>query len=100
MEPPFPSPALMLPAIDLSGPPDLDSHLNYKRREAKWKQVCSATHKEWCLCGSYLNHFRESTEPLTNSSCGPEDGGDAGEGATLGGGDISCVGGGGEERWA
>nr|QYD02360.1 ORF2 [Torque teno felis virus] len=54
---PLPGPSLMLPAIDLSGSPDLDHHTTYKRREAQWKRLVSQLHREWCLCGSFLNHF-------------------------------------------
>nr|QYD02315.1 ORF2 [Torque teno felis virus] len=70
MSEPFPNPALMLPAIDLSGPPDLDHHLNYKKREAQWKRLVSETHKQWCLCGSFINHFILPKEPL---KCGEEE---------------------------
>nr|QZE11921.1 MAG: ORF2 [Torque teno felis virus] len=59
MEPPLPGPNLMLPAINLSCTPDLDSHLAYKKREAIWKRLVSDSHKNWCLCGSYLNHFQK-----------------------------------------
>nr|QYD02366.1 ORF2 [Torque teno felis virus] len=61
---PVPGPALMLPALDLSGSPDLDHNQNYKRREAQFKRDVSNLHKQWCLCGSYLNHFKLSSEPL------------------------------------
>lgn len=47
----------MLPAVDLSGTPDIDHRVTYKKREAKWKRLVSETHREWCLCGSFLNHF-------------------------------------------
>nr|QYD02189.1 ORF2 [Torque teno felis virus]QYD02243.1 ORF2 [Torque teno felis virus] len=57
MQPPAPSPSLMLPVIDLSGPPDLDHNIHYKQREARWKRLVSTSHAEWCCCGSYLNHF-------------------------------------------
>nr|QYD01784.1 ORF2 [Torque teno felis virus] len=65
---PVPGPALMLPALDLSGSPDLDHTQNYKRREAQFKRDVSQLHKQWCLCGSYLNHFRLSSEPLKTCS--------------------------------
>nr|UWX31902.1 ORF2 [Torque teno felis virus] len=101
MEPPLPGPALMLPAIDLSNPPDLDSHLTYKKREAEWKRLVSQTHKNWCLCGSYLNHFLPPESSLKNStSCGEEKGdavsdadmaGIADESEVFGGGDISSI---------
>lgn len=61
---PLPRPALMLPAIDLSGTPDIDHHTAYKKREAEWKRLISALHKEWCLCGSYINHFILPEVPL------------------------------------
>nr|QYD02180.1 ORF2 [Torque teno felis virus] len=54
---PLPGPSLMLPALDLSGSPDLDHNTTYKRREAQWKRLVSSLHREWCLCGSFLNHF-------------------------------------------
>nr|QYD01790.1 ORF2 [Torque teno felis virus] len=54
---PLPGPSLMLPAVDLSGSPDLDHHTTYKRREAQWKRLVSQLHREWCLCGSFINHF-------------------------------------------
>ncbi|AEZ53063.1 ORF2 [Torque teno felis virus-Fc-TTV2] len=72
MQSPFPRPALMLPAIDLSSAPNLDSDLAYKKREAQWKRLISETHKEWCLCGSYLNHFLDASKPLLNKTCGEE----------------------------
>nr|QYD02153.1 ORF2 [Torque teno felis virus] len=68
MQKPLPGPNLMLPALRLSDTPNLDSDLAYKKREAKWKQLISKTHKEWCLCGSYLNHFLSSNEPLRSCS--------------------------------
>lgn len=84
----------MLPVIRLSDSPDLDSHLAFKRREAKWKRLVSETHKEWCLCGSYLNHFLPATSDLL-SCTGGEDGPGAGseeakrdEDFLAGGGDI------------
>lgn len=83
MQKPFPGPNLLLPAIRLSDPPSLDSHLAFKRAEATWKKLVSAEHKKWCLCGSYLNHFLPRTEPLksctqeeTGAEGGEEDGGD------------------------
>nr|QYD02120.1 ORF2 [Torque teno felis virus] len=54
---PMPGPSLMLPALDLSGTPDLDHHTTYKKREAEWKRLVSSLHREWCLCGSFINHF-------------------------------------------
>nr|QYD02249.1 ORF2 [Torque teno felis virus]QYD02252.1 ORF2 [Torque teno felis virus] len=76
MQPPFPSPALMLPAIDLSRTPDLDSHISYKKRECLWKRQVSLSHAQWCLCGSYLNHFLPPDQPLRNSCGDGADGGD------------------------
>lgn len=73
MQKPLPGPNVMLPALRLSDPPDLDHHLAFKRREAIWKQIVSNEHKKWCLCGSYLNHFLPSTEPLKNQTCGDEE---------------------------
>nr|QYD02156.1 ORF2 [Torque teno felis virus] len=91
MEPPNPSPALMLPALDLSSTPNFDHTLAYKKREAEWKRLVSETHRAWCLCGSYLNHFVPNTEPL-KKTCSDEEGPENGEkGATLGGGDISDI---------
>lgn len=77
MEPLRPGPANMLPAIDLSSTPSLDSYLAFKQQEARWKRNCSDLHKLWCLCGNYLNHFADKTRPL----CGEEDG--------LVGGDVA-----------
>lgn len=93
----------MLPAIRLSDPPDLDSHLAYKRREAVFKRLVSAEHKKWCLCGSAANHFIPSNLPLqTSESCG-EDGGTASgeadiitEDSAADGGEDMAVAGGGE----
>nr|QYD02321.1 ORF2 [Torque teno felis virus] len=85
---PVPGPALMLPALDLSGSPDLDHNQSYKRREAQFKRDVSLLHKQWCLCGSYLNHFRLSSEPLktcsedTDAATGGSDA-DGGEAATT-----------------
>lgn len=82
----------MLPTLDLSGTPDLDHVLHYKRREAAWKRSVSESHKEWCLCGSYRNHFISSSQPLIES-CGEggtkEDGGDGGDDPIIEGGDIA-----------
>lgn len=90
MEPPYPGPNLMLPALNLSGPPNFDHNLAYKKREAQWKRLVSETHKEWCLCGSYKNHFIKPEEPLCSSGDG-----EGALGATGGGeGDISLAGGG------
>lgn len=84
---PVPGPALMLPALDLSGSPDLDHAQNYKRREAQFKRDVSQLHKQWCLCGSYLNHFRLSSEPLktcTDDTVAASEGsGAGGEGAAT-----------------
>lgn len=73
MEPPYPGPNLLLPSLGLSGPPDLDHYMAFKRREAKWKQLVSTSHKAWCLCGSYLNHFLPSDQPLLSKTCTEED---------------------------
>nr|QYD02387.1 ORF2 [Torque teno felis virus] len=104
MQKPLPGPNVMLPALRLSGSPDLDSHLAYKRREAEWKRLISAEHKKWCLCGSYMNHFISSEEPLRSKSCSGDGGEepiiDGEEGATSGGDigdeDIVTLGGGGD----
>lgn len=74
MEPPLPGPALMLPAIDLSSTPNLDTHLAFKKREAEWKRLVSATHREWCLCGSYKNHFLPPEKSLICGDGGEDDG--------------------------
>nr|QYD02440.1 ORF2 [Torque teno felis virus] len=66
---PLPGPNLMLPTLDLSSTPDLDHTLLYKKREAVWKQLVSQTHKDWCLCGSYLNHFLKPNYSLITDSC-------------------------------
>lgn len=91
MQKPYPGPNVMLPAIDLSCSPNLDHNLAFKRKEAIWKQLISREHKKWCLCGSYLNHFKTVQEPLidkTVSECtideedtsgGEKGGGDEGE---------------------
>lgn len=84
MQKPLPGPNLLLPALRLSDPPDLDHVVAYKRREAKWKALISQEHKKWCLCGSYLNHFLKPSESLKNTETCSEDGGDGGEGATGG----------------
>lgn len=83
MQRPFPGPNVMLPAINLSDTPDLDSVVAFKRREAKWKQLISSEHKKWCLCGSYMNHFVSSSQPL----CGEEKEDLGNEGENGGGGD-------------
>nr|QYD02159.1 ORF2 [Torque teno felis virus]QYD02162.1 ORF2 [Torque teno felis virus]QYD02168.1 ORF2 [Torque teno felis virus] len=88
MEPPLPGPNLLLPALSLSGPPNLDHHLAYKRREAQWKRLVSDSHKEWCLCGSYKNHFLSPDKPLLKESCSEkedasEQGGDGAEASTF-----------------
>lgn len=64
MQKPLPGPSVMLPALNLSGPPDLDHHINYRKREAQWKRLVSQTHAEWCLCGSYTNHFLPNSASL------------------------------------
>nr|QYD02147.1 ORF2 [Torque teno felis virus] len=84
MQKPFPGPNVMLPALSLSDPPDLDHHLAYKKREAIWKKLISDEHKKWCLCGSYLNHFLPATEALRSKSCSEENSEEAG---TSGGGE-------------
>nr|QYD02111.1 ORF2 [Torque teno felis virus] len=81
MQPPFPSPSLMLPALDLSRTPDLDSCISYKKRESLWKRQVSLSHSQWCLCGSYLNHFLPPDQPLRNS-CGEDAGREDAEGVT------------------
>nr|QYD02102.1 ORF2 [Torque teno felis virus] len=85
---PVPGPALMLPALDLSGSPDLDHTQTFKRREAQFKRDVSLLHKQWCLCGSYLNHLKLSSEPLktcTEDTVADLEGSDAagGEAATT-----------------
>lgn len=70
-------PAVHSFATRLSQSPDLDSGLAYKRREAKWKQLVSSSHKEWCECGNYLNHF-----PCGGDG-GAGDGGDGGADAII-----------------
>nr|QYD02402.1 ORF2 [Torque teno felis virus] len=85
---PLPGPSLMLPALDLSGSPDLDPHTTFKLREAEWKRLISSLHKEWCLCGSYINHFILPENSL--QQCTVDAGRDtAGAGTSGGGGDIS-----------
>ncbi|QCS38451.1 ORF2 [Torque teno ocelot virus] len=84
MEKPYPGPHLLLPAIDLSRSPSLDSHLDFKRREALFKRQVSDLHKQWCLCGSYKNHFISPNYSLKKDSCSEDTGGDSGEGATGG----------------
>lgn len=70
MQKPFPGPNLLLPALKLTDPPDLDNTVAYKKREAQWKKLISNEHKKWCLCGSYMNHFLPSSQPLQKSeSC-------------------------------
>nr|QYD01787.1 ORF2 [Torque teno felis virus] len=89
---PLPGPSLMLPALDLSGSPDLDPHKTFKLREAKWKRLISALHKEWCLCGSYINHFILPENSL--KSCTVEEDKDTVGGDITGGADGICVHGG------
>lgn len=102
MEWPPPSPALMLPALDLSSAPDLSHHISYKKREAQWKKLVSETHKHWCLCGSYKNHFLPPDTPLINSSsCGGVQDGDKKEDAADPGTEedfIAGIDGDGEEK--
>nr|QYD02282.1 ORF2 [Torque teno felis virus] len=84
MQKPLPGPNLMLPVLDLNKSPDPDHSLAYKKREAVFKRQVSELHANWCLCGSYLNHFLPSNQPLRASeSCGGE--GDVGglEGGVL-----------------
>ncbi|ABU55880.1 ORF2 [Torque teno felis virus 2] len=86
MERPLPGPNVMLPAISLTDPPNLDHHLAYRRKEAIWKQLISSEHKKWCLCGSYRNHFLPPEKSLINEekSCSEDvvtgGGGDGREG--------------------
>nr|QYD02171.1 ORF2 [Torque teno felis virus] len=88
MSKPLPGPNVMLPALDLSGPPNLDHIVVYKRREAVWKRLVSASHKEWCLCGHYINHFISKSRPLEAfESCGEGEGESCG--AENAGGDPS-----------
>nr|QYD02099.1 ORF2 [Torque teno felis virus] len=56
---PMPGPSLMLPALDLSGTPEFGSSYNFtkKKRKLNWKRLVSSLHREWCLCGSFINHF-------------------------------------------
>nr|QYD02141.1 ORF2 [Torque teno felis virus] len=94
---PLPGPGLMLPVLDLDSTPDLDHHVLYKQRQAKFKRQVSLLHSHWCLCGSYLNHFLPNTEPLRNEeSCGEEKDGDevvAAGGEGVSGGNIEDTGG-------
>ncbi|WCS65238.1 ORF2 [Grizzly bear anellovirus 6] len=32
--------------------------ITFKKKEAQWKQTCSAAHKLFCDCGDWLNHLR------------------------------------------
>nr|QYD02357.1 ORF2 [Torque teno felis virus] len=77
MQAPFPGPNVMLPALRLSDTPDLDHCLAFKRREAEWKRLVSNSHREWCLCGSYLNHFLPAEAPL--KSCTEDEKEDSGD---------------------
>nr|WCS65704.1 ORF2 [Torque teno Leptonychotes weddellii virus 1] len=43
------------------GDPDLHHPLQYRKQEALWKQYCSLKHKEFCLCGDFLAHFKWPT---------------------------------------
>nr|QYD02414.1 ORF2 [Torque teno felis virus] len=83
MQKPFPGPNVMLPALRLSDPPDLDSHISYKRREATWKRLISNEHKKWCLCGSFMNHFLPPSEPLKQQTCSIEEEKEDGRGDTA-----------------
>lgn len=86
MQKPLPNPSLMLPAIDLSSTPTLDHTIEYKRKEAKWKRMISETHKDWCLCGSFLNHFLKPDQSLKNEDpCTEDAGGEEAAGAEGGG---------------
>nr|QYD02408.1 ORF2 [Torque teno felis virus] len=84
MEPPCPGPNVMLPALNLSDTPDFDNLLAYKKREAQWKQSVSASHRAWCLCGSYKNHFLPPNASLIKSSCGEEKDADLEDAITAG----------------
>ncbi|WCS65244.1 ORF2 [Grizzly bear anellovirus 8] len=33
--------------------------LDFKKKEAQWKQICSISHKQFCNCGDYLRHFEK-----------------------------------------
>nr|QYD01970.1 ORF2 [Torque teno felis virus] len=44
--------------------------------EAIWKQSVSRTHRLWCDCGQFLNHFKICAVPTTTE--GPGGSGDAG----------------------
>nr|QYD02123.1 ORF2 [Torque teno felis virus] len=85
MEKPFPGPNVMLPTLNLSDTPDLDSHLAYKKRQALWLREVSESHRAWCLCGSFRNHFLQDNQPLKNSECseGRGDGKEDVVGATM-----------------
>nr|QYD02132.1 ORF2 [Torque teno felis virus] len=84
MSEPLPGPNVMLPALDLSGPPSLDHVILYKKREALWKRLVSTSHREWCLCGSAANHFLPPHKELKNSTCGEEEDGDCAGGPDVG----------------
>nr|QYD02006.1 ORF2 [Torque teno felis virus] len=77
MQTPLPGPNVMLPVIRLSDSPNLDCHISFKKREAEWKQLVSKSHRDWCLCGSYLNHFLPPEKPL--KQCSDVEDGDAGQ---------------------
>lgn len=83
MEPPYPGPNLMLPALRLSDPPSLDSHLAYKKREAIFKRLVAAEHKKWCLCGAVKNHYIPSDLPLASKESCSEEGGEQSGGEAL-----------------
>nr|QYD02186.1 ORF2 [Torque teno felis virus] len=68
MQAPLPGPNVMLPVVRLSDSPNLDCHISFKKREAEWKQLVSRSHRDWCLCGSYLNHFLPPEKPLKKCS--------------------------------
>nr|QYD02291.1 ORF2 [Torque teno felis virus] len=84
MSEPLPGPNVMLPALDLSGPPSVDHVILYKKREAVWKRLVSTTHREWCLCGSAANHFLPPHKELVNSACGEEEGEAIADGPDVG----------------
>lgn len=84
----------MLPALNLSGTPDLDHPYLYKQREAKWKREVSRSHKEWCLCGSFLNHFilPDSVKPTTQQPRCAEESSDVEDTIQSGGGSTGAGG--------
>lgn len=38
--------------------------------EALWKQSVSRTHRLWCDCGQFLNHFKVCVQPTTTEGAG------------------------------